>query len=46
MGCLNSKIDFKAKYITKKCKKSLISIITEGRRHFKLFTNCHVSWDT
>ena len=29
----------------------LFSLVTNnltysGRRHFKLFTNCHVSWDT
>ena len=28
------------------CKKSLISNTVYGRRHSKLFTNCHVSWDT
>ena len=47
-----SKIDFKVKYIRLKdffdeikCKKFLI-LIVYGRRHSKLFTNCHVSWDT
>ena len=28
------------------CKKSFISNTVCGRRHPKLFTNCHVSWDT
>ena len=23
-----------------------IKLTTNGRRHFKLFSNCHVSWDT
>ena len=25
---------------------SIISNTVNGRRHLKLFTNCHVSWDT
>ena len=25
---------------------SNILLLLHGRRHFKLFTNCHVSWDT
>ena len=47
------KIDNKVKYIWEKdvfnemtCKKSLISNMIYGRRHSKLFKNCHVSWDT
>jgi len=28
------------------CKKPLIFNSVCGRRHSKLFTNCHVSWDT
>ena len=50
---LYGKIDFTVKYIRVKyfrkeidCKKSLISNTVCGRRHSKLFTNCHVSWDT
>ena len=48
-----SKIDFKVKYIRVKicvneinCKKSLTYNKVYGRRLSKLFTNCHVSWDT
>ena len=49
-----SKIDFLVKYIWVKCvfktkltaKKSLISNTECGRWHSKLFTNCHVLWDT
>ena len=50
---LYGKIDFTVKYIRVKyfrkeidCKKSLISNTVCGRKHSKLFTNCHVSWDT
>ena len=32
--------------IKKNCKNSLIFSIVYGRRHSKLFTNCHVSKDT
>ena len=28
------------------CKKSLLFNTVYGRRHSKLFTNCHVLWDT
>ena len=28
------------------CKKSIVSNTVYGRRHSKLFTNCHVSCDT
>ena len=27
-------------------KETLLSKKVNGRRHSKLFTNCHVSWDT
>ena len=47
------KINFKVKYILAKyflneinCKQPLISNTVYGRRHSRLFTNCHVSWDT
>ena len=47
------KLTNKIKYIWVKvlfnkinCKKSLISYTIYGRRHLKLFTNFHVSWDT
>ena len=47
------KIYFKVKYIWVKdffnelnCEKSLISKTVYERRHSKLFTNCHVSWNT
>ena len=46
------KLTNKIKYIWVKvlfnkinCKKSLISYTVYGRRHSKLFTNCHVSWE-
>ena len=48
-----SEIDKKIKYNWAKvlfneinCKKFLISYTVYERRHLKLFTNCHVSWDT
>ena len=48
-----SKTGFKVKYTIAKdflneinCKQPLISNTVYGRRHSKLFINCHVSWDT
>ena len=48
-----SKINFKVKCIWAKdfltelnCKQPLTSKTLYKRRHSKLFTNCHVSWDT
>ena len=49
----NSTFDFKVNHIWVKeffneinCVNSSIYTIIYGRRHSKLFTNCHVSWDT
>ena len=46
-------LDFKVKYIfvksvltLNKLQTSLTSNTVYGRRHSKLFTNCHVSWDS
>ena len=42
-----SKIYLSKDFVTEiNCKKSVISYKVHGRRHSKLFTNCHVSWDT
>ena len=48
-----SNINFKVKYTRAKdflneinCKQPLISNTVYGRRHSKIFINCHVSWDT
>ena len=48
-----SKIDHRLRYIGVKdfstelhCKKSLKSYPVFGKRHSKLFINCHISWDT
>ena len=47
------KINLKVKYIWAKdflneinCMKPLLSNTSNGRRHSKLFTNCHVAWNT
>ena len=53
MAVICIKIDFKENYIWVKinsqeinCKMTVMSNTVYGRRHSKLFINCHVSWDT